>query len=219
MGSSLPSGKESGRGTITNAILGLILALGAYLIIFTINPNLLNFCLDQQLPTVDILINGESTINPEPISTTEIIKTTGINCPGSGGISQLSPISKSFIEHVTYNKSKRNKRDSSTLYFDCSSFVSQVYSCAGLTRPGNNTNDMFTNGNKDTNVSGIKAGDLLGWKKGESSKYPKSGHVFMSLGGDSIIEVSNPPGGVNTNAHIASLNHYASEVKHIIRIK
>jgi len=44
MGSSLPSEKESGKGTITNAIFGLILALGAYLILYTVNPDLLNFC-------------------------------------------------------------------------------------------------------------------------------------------------------------------------------
>ncbi|MEK7572741.1 MAG: D-alanyl-D-alanine carboxypeptidase family protein [Patescibacteria group bacterium] len=59
MASSLPSGKESGKGTITQAILGLLIALGAYLILFTINPNLLNFCLDEQLPKVSITIMDE----------------------------------------------------------------------------------------------------------------------------------------------------------------
>jgi hypothetical protein len=44
MASSLPSEKESGKGTITNAIFGLLLALGAWIILFTINPDLLNFC-------------------------------------------------------------------------------------------------------------------------------------------------------------------------------
>ncbi|MEI7809986.1 MAG: pilin [bacterium] len=56
MGSSLPSGKESGKGTIMEAILGLIIALSAYLILYTINPDLLNFCIDKSLPNVNITI-------------------------------------------------------------------------------------------------------------------------------------------------------------------
>lgn len=44
MASSLPSEKESGKGTIANAIFGLLLALSAYLLLYTINPDLLNFC-------------------------------------------------------------------------------------------------------------------------------------------------------------------------------
>jgi len=38
-----PSGKEDAKDRITSAILGLLLALGAYLILNTINPNLVNF--------------------------------------------------------------------------------------------------------------------------------------------------------------------------------
>ena len=126
-------------------------------------------------------------------------------------------ISQSFQNHVTYNQNKRHTFDASTIYLDCSSFVSQIYSCAGLPSPGNTSANIFNDSNKDTNTTTVKIGDILGWKDGESAKY-KGGHVFMSLGGDSIIEVSNPPGGVNANAHINSLSNYQSEVKHIKRI-
>jgi len=64
MASSLPSGKEAGRGTITNAILGLLIALGSYLLLYTVNPNLLNLCLDQQLPQVEITIDPETETAP-----------------------------------------------------------------------------------------------------------------------------------------------------------
>jgi hypothetical protein len=74
MMSSLPSGKESGKGTITQAILGLIIALGAYLILFTINPNLLNFCLDKQLPKVELTIQDD-------IETPMTAQTQGGVCP------------------------------------------------------------------------------------------------------------------------------------------
>ncbi|MEJ0001711.1 MAG: hypothetical protein WDN09_00775 [bacterium] len=41
MTSGLVSSKEAGKHRITNAIIGLLLALAAYLILFTINPDLL----------------------------------------------------------------------------------------------------------------------------------------------------------------------------------
>lgn len=217
MTSIVPSEKGSGKDTITHAIFGLIVALGAYLILYTINPNLLNFCLDKQLSSVDVIINGESDINPTPISKNELQKISGINCPGTGGVSALPNIASSFIKHITYDQSKRNTIDASTIYFDCSSFASQVYSCAGLPSPGNTTSDMFKSNNLVTNLSNVQAGDLLGWKKGENNE--TSGHVFMSLGGDSIIEVSNPPGGINTNAHVNNLSRYKDRVKYIIKAK
>lgn len=46
MTSELVSSKEAGRAKITHAVLGLLLALAAYLILNTINPSLLNLCLD-----------------------------------------------------------------------------------------------------------------------------------------------------------------------------
>lgn len=47
MTSELPSGKGNGKGTIVNAVLGLILALGSYAILNTLNPRLLEVCLNQ----------------------------------------------------------------------------------------------------------------------------------------------------------------------------
>ncbi|MDQ5954394.1 MAG: hypothetical protein QG583_322 [Patescibacteria group bacterium] len=44
MTNELASAKESGKHKITQAVLGLLLALAAYLILNTINPNLLNLC-------------------------------------------------------------------------------------------------------------------------------------------------------------------------------
>jgi len=41
------SGKSDGKGFISNAVWGLILALAAWLILNTINPNLLNFNLNN----------------------------------------------------------------------------------------------------------------------------------------------------------------------------
>ena len=61
MTSELISSKESGKDKIKNAMLGLVLALSAYLILNTLNPNLLNLCLDQQLPNANITISPDDT--------------------------------------------------------------------------------------------------------------------------------------------------------------
>lgn len=59
MTSVIISEKKSARDSITNALFGLILALGAYLILYTINPNILNICIDQQIPVVDATIDPD----------------------------------------------------------------------------------------------------------------------------------------------------------------
>src|ERR1035437_595809 len=74
MGSELISSKEEGKKKITNALIGLVVALGAYLLLFTINPNLLN---------VNPQIAG-TTLAYTPITPTEIIANrsgTGICAP------------------------------------------------------------------------------------------------------------------------------------------
>lgn len=68
MTTELISSKEAGRETVTNAILGLIIALGSVLILNTVNPRLLNVCLDK-LPEATIVIKGpdagDDTIDPD----------------------------------------------------------------------------------------------------------------------------------------------------------
>jgi hypothetical protein len=53
MTSELVSSKQAAKESITNAILGLLLALGAYAILFTLDPNLVSLGIDN-IPTVSI---------------------------------------------------------------------------------------------------------------------------------------------------------------------
>ena len=55
------NGKEDGRAYITNAVWGLVLVIGAYTILYTINPQILNFDLTIKTPQVK---QGEATITP-----------------------------------------------------------------------------------------------------------------------------------------------------------
>jgi lipoprotein-anchoring transpeptidase ErfK/SrfK len=69
MSSELISSKEAGKESITHAVLGLLIALGAYLLLNTINPQLLNVCGIDKLPEAVIVINGpdagDDTIDPD----------------------------------------------------------------------------------------------------------------------------------------------------------
>ena len=220
MTSELVSSKESGKNTIQHAILGLFIALGAWLILNTINPKLLDSCL--KIPLRTIVIEGESSENFKPIDK-NILQGLDITCNESGGKTQIVSIAKSFENHSTYSQNKRNTYDATTAYFDCSSYVAQVYKCAGLNILGNNTNDMFgsdTIALSGTKVDGVElaVGDLLGWKKGESKKYPTAGHVVMYIGNGEFIEVHGPSEQLNQAIGISSLDKYLGEFKHIKRV-
>lgn len=52
--SDLVTSKEEAKSRIQNAILGLILSLSIYIILNTLNPNLLNLCLDVKTQTITI---------------------------------------------------------------------------------------------------------------------------------------------------------------------
>ncbi|MFA5937483.1 MAG: hypothetical protein WC822_06435 [Candidatus Paceibacterota bacterium] len=78
--SDLVSNKEAGRETISHAILGLIMMLGAFLILNTVNPKLLNACL--KIPTVTINVSPEQEQiikNREGLGKCEVI--TDVNSP------------------------------------------------------------------------------------------------------------------------------------------
>lgn len=73
MTSDLISSKEAGKEQITHAVLGLLLALGAFIILNTINPKLLSACLDKLPQATIIILPYDANIN------SYIVKTSG-NC-------------------------------------------------------------------------------------------------------------------------------------------
>ena len=80
MTSELASSKEAGKERITNAIFGLILALGSYAILNTLNPALLNISLSG-LPQVEITISSgsEYRLSQTQKTDTKFIKTSYYN--------------------------------------------------------------------------------------------------------------------------------------------
>jgi hypothetical protein len=74
-----PSAESDARSWITNALIGLLLLAAAYIVLYTVNPNLLNL----QLPTITPV-----TVSPPASSGTGAGTsngTTGTGTSGTGG--------------------------------------------------------------------------------------------------------------------------------------
>lgn len=102
------SKKNDGKTYIANALTGLILALGAWIILNTINPNLASN-LGIYLPTVSISIGDADYWGPNAQVTSDGVNTgftplpdIGLYCPGSGGVGAVPQIIDSFVGKTTY---------------------------------------------------------------------------------------------------------------------
>ncbi|MDO8658964.1 MAG: D-alanyl-D-alanine carboxypeptidase family protein [Candidatus Parcubacteria bacterium] len=76
MTSELISSKEHGKDRINNAILGLVIALGSWALLNTLNPKLLDVCLDD-LPEARITIMDEGPESPEDAAQDDASAPTG----------------------------------------------------------------------------------------------------------------------------------------------
>ena len=220
MTTELISNKEQAKERIANAIFGLLLALGAYTILYTINPELLNTNIKIEKQTIEVVIGGESSSPFKSINKTAL-QTKKITCPGSGGVNALFSIAQSFIGKATYSQNARNTYNDATTFFDCSSFVAQVYNCAALTIPGNTTTDIFGRSPSvpfssitSTKINGVELGlgDLIGWKPGEDAR-SNYGHVVMYIGNGKVID--SEPNSQNNAIHIRPLSQFEGRIKHI----
>jgi hypothetical protein len=182
MTSELISSKEAGKERIRGAIFGLLLALGAWTLLYQINPDILKSDVSSlQNVTVDVALGGESSQPFVPINSQ--VRSAGITCPGGNG--NISTIATSFIGHTTYSQTARNTTNpDGTVNVDCSSFVDQVYSCAGLGSPGSTTAQIFGPGSGATpitpaDLTSLRPGDLIGWTAGQHGQ--SQGHVLMYI--------------------------------------
>jgi lipoprotein-anchoring transpeptidase ErfK/SrfK len=104
MTSDLISSKEAGKDRIRNAILGLLLALGAYAILYTINPAILNNT-DPNISTATIVVVADEALlnrtdGPSAVATagTKYVTTKGV----SSGVTTFTQ-SNSSLTSVTVN--------------------------------------------------------------------------------------------------------------------
>jgi hypothetical protein len=228
MTSELISSKEAGKDRIREALLGLLLALGAYTLLNTINPDLLRTNVDIAGATLDVEIR-DIDIGPENLDPGVQYKSIGrgdltslgIQCNG-GGPAAMPAIAQSFIGHSSYDQNRRNTVSGGIAYIDCSSFVSQVYTCAGLPNPGGTTVGIFNHSEQVTSKSAdgtvingipLKVGDLLGHPDPDGMG-GKPGHVVMYIGNGQIIDTLGAAKGVG----VRPLKAYLSRITNIKRL-
>ena len=222
--------KTNAIGRIQAAVGGLILALVAFIILETIDPKFLNIGLILKQASLDIAGDANTPFSP---ATTAGLQAIGISCPKTGGKAALPTIANSFNKKVTYNQQKRGTASSNTVYLDCSSFVAQVYSCAGLSSPGSYTGAIFGGGTIAVTPNSISSdgttfngnqtflvGDLLGWKAGDSKKNG-FGHVVIYVGNGNITDVHGEADILNAAyGPIRPLGSYKhkKEIKYVKRL-
>lgn len=151
--------KEAAKEYITKAVLGLILGLGIFIILNTINPRLLNINFGEGVDSVSIAtVVAEQDISSTVIldnlareQVNDYIFNSGVTCSGSGGQNAIPSIARSFVNKTTYRLGGKyynlgnaqpnyagndvgNSCDisSNTLCLDCSGFTNLVLQCAGI---------------------------------------------------------------------------------------
>ncbi len=204
MASDVITSKGAAIGIINNTLSGLALLLGAFILLRTINPDLVDF--KFALKKVDYELEGDEMAAPiGEISITGDYLPDGVSCPGTGGSASVKSVAESFVGKTTYNQALRlSPGPEGTIYLDCSSYANYVRACTGLPQVAEVTVDMFNEGNKTitsltgTTVNGnpLKPGDLLGWEKGECAPLIEAGrdggHVVVYIGDGKIIDTHGP---------------------------
>jgi cell wall-associated NlpC family hydrolase len=204
MTSEVVFSKEEAKQRIWNAVWGLLLAIGSFVILNTINPDLVGGGLTISKATIEFEGDTDVPINIQNISPN--LASLGISCPKTGGRSALPGIANSFQGKVTYIfGAKGDKKVQNTVAFDCSGFVNAALACAGVKSGFGGTSGIFgaaneivsfsTDGTKvklkgQTNEYTLQSGDLLGWKAGDGGQ--KNGHVYMYIGGGKVIDSHGP---------------------------
>ena len=166
---------------ISNALVGLSLAVGSFTILYTINPELVEFRSIKvfYIETKDVKYGFGREVQSGLASGN--IKTraeaVGIHCPGSGGADEINRIVESMVDKVAYRMDGKawasdrtydyDKEEYKTcprgnMCLDCSGFVSFVYECAGLNKIPGGTANLFAPGAKG--VETIKEKEVNGKK-------------------------------------------------------
>ncbi len=186
--SDIASEKAAGKARALNAIFGLVIALGSFMLLNTINPHLVN--LSVSIPeaslTYDDSMFQESEFSPAPTTQSSLapsnLRASGFICPGTGGSAQVAAVLGSMQHRVTYRFGGGHSQSqppysqdthqcpknstvqcssfcpAGQLCLDCSAFADTVLKCAGISGPGGGTGSLFSTGN---GAESITASDIV----------------------------------------------------------
>lgn len=148
------------KKVVTDAIIGLVVALGAYLILYVINPDLIKINISmEQLGTS----SGTGVGTTVPSSSGEA-NSSSVGC----GKAVDAAIAKKS-NGCTYSQQNRNGCTGNPAYTDCSDLVNTSYLKAGCKSPGSTSSAIYANAKTIGNKNSLKAGDLI----------VRPGHVVM----------------------------------------
>lgn len=218
MGDESIFGKTEAKKKIFSAILGLIIALGSYALLNTINPALLGGG-GVTINSVSATIGGDTDA---PIGNTSTLPS-GIIC--SGGKINIPNIAKSFGGKMTYQMGEKGNTISSDgiIKLDCSGFVNYVLKCADVPFVNGGTASIFNGAESVKTISGamvndkvLSIGDLVGWRAGENGE--QYGHVMIYIGSGQIQVADSHGKTTPGNAlGIFSISQYQDRIKYIKR--
>lgn len=217
MGDESIFGKTEAKDRITKAIFGLLIALGSYALLNTINPDLLGGR-GVTIKSVSAEIAGDTDA---PIGGINSLPS-GIIC--SGGKTNIPVIVNSFSGKMTYQMGAKGVAGpNNTIKLDCSGFVNYVLKCAGVPFVNGGTASIFSGAEKVTSTNGtlvnkkeLALGDLVGWRAGENKE--KYGHVMIYVGNGNV-QVADSHGGstVGKALGVFSISKYKDRIKYIKR--
>jgi cell wall-associated NlpC family hydrolase len=204
---------ESAKNSISSALLGLLLGLMSWIILYAINPDLVtitgpnlsavNFSYTSPgntgLPGGTTPGGGTITGNGSGGRPTG---TTGLVSSGNATIDQIASKLQAATTYVNYDPDHNPNGPQGWVgdkfYGDCSSWAQEFYKEAYGIDPGRSTAAMLSNANGSTDMSTLKPGDLLITTGGGST----GRHASIYIGDGKVI--SNQ--GTNLNVRVSDVN-------------
>ncbi|MCU0660123.1 MAG: NlpC/P60 family protein [Candidatus Pacebacteria bacterium] len=217
--------KDDAKQRIWNALGGLVLLIGSFVLLNTINPDLLN--LNPRVPIKEINIEEEVGGDTGDVFIANYTSPSGIFYPRSGGASQISRIVSSLDGKVTYrfggkggpapypsdtkmceNGPCKNYCPPGTVCLDCSGFINYIYVGAGIAPINGGTGTIFSSSEKITKIENrIINGETatyvndIALKTGDllgwvaNENGNKVGHVVMYIGNGQAVESTSGGNG------------------------
>jgi hypothetical protein len=188
------SSMEKAKSVVTDAVIGLVLALTSYLLLYIINPDLVKI---KPLPKVTAPATTRVPLTGPPV-------ITGAGC------SKIIKTAQSFMNKgCIYSQPQRNSCSGTPGYTDCSDLVDICYRQSGCSSPGNNSAIIGSKGESIGNSSSLKTGDVIAVPGhvvmctsdgcatvigaagvGKNIKY-SNGSFYTSRGGAKVIRASS----------------------------
>ena len=187
--------KQDAKSMLTNAIIGFILVLAAFIIIDTGMRALLrddeNAGVRGSLWFKSITCDGWSQSRPDvtdgdllgqDIDTYDVntVDPTVLGTIGTGNTAIVAYAQAMDAKQCLYSQRYRNGCNGNPGYTDCSDLVNNAFRAAGCRSPGTNTSNMYPNATAIGSQSTLRPGDSIVYRWRNSSGQ-MVGHVVICM--------------------------------------